>query len=82
MAVLTARNDDLLRTLPFLDACMPFIEELLVCCPQKNVQELETAWQGRLRLRFCTDEELLGGQPLPAEHTERNFLLRCLMMER
>ena len=81
MAVLTARNDDLLRTLPFLDACMPFIEELLVCCPQKNVQELETAWQGRLRLRFCTDEELLGGQPLPTDHTERNFLLRCLMME-
>ena len=82
MAVLTARNDDLLRTLPFLDACMPFIEELLVCCPAKNVQALSEAWHGRMKLRFCTDEELLEGQPLPADHTERNFLLRCLMLEK
>ena len=82
MAVLTARNDDLLRTLPFLDYCMPFIEELLVCCPQKNVQALQDAWHGRMQLRFCTDEELLDGQPMPDDHTERNFLLRCLMLEK
>lgn len=82
MAVLTARNDDLLRTLPYLDAYMPFIARLLVCCPQKNVAELQEKWHGRIRLNFYTDEELLDGAALPEDHTTRNFYLRCLLMRK
>ena len=80
MVVLTARNQDLLRTLPYLDACMPFIERMLVCCPKENIAELQAKWNGRIRLEFCSDEQLLNGETLPADHTERNFFLRCLMM--
>ena len=82
MVVLTARNDDLLRTLPYLDAFLPFIERLLVCCPARNIAELQEKWHGRIRLSFFTDEELLGGAPLPEDHTRRNFFLRCLLMEK
>lgn len=80
LAVLTARNEDLLRSLPYWDAYYPFAEEVLVCCPAENVAELQTKWRGRLRLRFCTDETLLQGDPLPKDHTKRNFYLRCRMM--
>ena len=82
MVVLTARNDDLLRTLPYLDACLPFIERMLVCCPQRNVAELESKWNGRIKLSFYTDEELLGGETLPDDHSTRNFFLRCLLMRK
>lgn len=82
MAVLTARNDDLLRTLPYLDACMPFIERLLVCCPERNIAELREKWHGRIQLSFFTDEQLLDGEQLPEDHSTRNFYLRCLMMRR
>lgn len=82
MAVLTARNDDLLRTLPYLEANMPFIERLLVICPQRNTAELQEKWNGRLRLDFFTDEELLAGESLPEDHTTRNFYLRCLLMQK
>lgn len=82
MVVLTARNDDLLRTLPYLEANMPFIERLLVICPQRNIAELQEKWNGRLRLDFFTDEELLAGESLPEDHTTRNFYLRCLLMQK
>lgn len=82
MVVLTARNDDLLRTLPYLDVNMPFIERLLVICPQRNVAELQSKWQGRIRLDFFTDEQLLEGESLPEDHTTRNFYLRCLLMQK
>lgn len=81
LAVLTARNEDLLRSLPYWDAYYPFAEEVLVCCPAENIAELQTKWHGRLRLRFCTDETLLQGEPLPKDHTKRNFYLRCRMMQ-
>lgn len=45
MVILSARNTDLLGTLPYLDACMPFIERLLVVCPQRNITELREKWQ-------------------------------------
>lgn len=82
MVVLTARNEDLLRTLPYLEANMPFIERLLVICPQRNIAELQQQWHGRLRLDFFTDEELLAGESLPEDHTTRNFYLRCLLMQK
>lgn len=81
IAVLTARNEDLLQSLPYWDAYYPFAEEVLVCCPAKNIAELQQQWHGRLRLRFCTDEALLRGDPLPHDHTKRNFFLRCRMLQ-
>ncbi len=81
LAVLTARNADLLQSLPYWDAYYPFAEEVLVCCPAKNVAELQAKWHGRLHLRFCTDEDLLHGDPLPDDHTKRNFFLRCRMLQ-
>lgn len=80
MAVLTARNDDILATLPYIDKFMPFITEIVLCCPEKNVDELKKSYKGRLQLKFLTDDELLAGNPLPDDHTKRNFFLRCLMM--
>lgn len=82
MVVLTARNEDLLRSLPYWDAYLPFIEELLVVCPSRNVKALTAAWNGRIQLSFFTDEALLDGAPLPEDHTMRNFYLRCLLMEK
>lgn len=82
MVVLTARNEDLLRTLPYWDADLLFIEELLVCCPERNIAELQEKWHGRIRLSFFTDEQLLDGTPLPQDHTMRNFFLRCLLMQK
>ncbi len=81
IAVLTARNADLLQSLPFWDAYYPFAREVLVCCPSANIAELQAKWHGRLRLRFCTDEELLQGDLLPEDHTKRNFFLRCRMLQ-
>lgn len=82
MVILSARTADLLHTLPYLEACMPFIERLLVVCPQRNITELRENWQGRIQLEFYSDEELLGGEPLPEDHTVRNFYLRCLLMDK
>jgi glycosyltransferase involved in cell wall biosynthesis len=81
MAVLTARNDDILATLPYIDKYMNFIEEIVICCPPANVDELKSRYKGRIELKFLTDDELLAGNPLPDDHTTRNFFLRCLMMQ-
>ena len=82
MLVLSARNEDLLRALPSWDACMPFIEEVLVCCPERNVAELQAKWQGRVQLKFFTDEQLLAGESLPEDHITRNLFLRCLILRK
>jgi hypothetical protein len=81
MVVLTARNDDILATLPYIDKFIPFIKELVVCCPDKNVDELKEKYQGRLQLKFLTDSEVLAGNPLPDDHSTRNFFLRCLILK-
>lgn len=82
MVILSARNANLLQTLPYLDACMPFIERLLVVCPQRNITELREHCRGRIQLEFYSDEELLDGEPLPEDHTVRNFYLRCRLMDK
>lgn len=82
MVILSARSADLLRTLPFLDACMPFIERLLIVCPQRTITELREQWHGRIQLSFFSDEELLDGEPLPQDHTVRNFYLRCRLLDK
>ncbi len=61
---------------------MPFIEELVVCCPDKMAPELRERYNGRLNLVCITDSQLLNGKPLPEDHTKRNFFLRCLMVQR
>lgn len=80
LVVLTARNDDIMKSLPYIEAYMPFIEELVVCCPPQNVQPFREKYKGRLRLSFITDDELLDGEALPCDHQARNFFLRCRLM--
>lgn len=80
MVVLTARHEDIMRSLPYVEKYMPFIEELIVCCPDWNVEPFKENYKGNLKLTFRTDDQLLNGRPLPKDHVARNFLLRCLMM--
>lgn len=80
LVCLTARNDDMLATLPFIEAFMPFITEMVLCCPDKNVEELKARYKGRLELKFLTDSQILNGKPLPEDHSTRNYFLRCLAM--
>lgn len=81
MVVLTARHEDIMASLPFIEAFMPFIQELVVCCPEWNVEPFRKAYHGNLKLTFRTDDQLLKGRPLPEDHQARNFFLRCMMME-
>ena len=81
MVCLTARNDDILATLPFVERFMPFITELVLCCPDRNVEEIQSRYQGRLTLKFLTDSEVLAGRKLPADHGTRNFFLRSLALK-
>lgn len=81
MAVLTARNEDILSALPYIDRFMQFITEIVICCPEKNIPELKESYKGRLKLKFITDDQLLARNHLPDDHTTRNFYLRCLMMQ-
>jgi glycosyltransferase involved in cell wall biosynthesis len=81
MVVLTARHEDIMKSLPFIEAFMPFIKELVVCCPEWNVEPFKENYKGRLKLTFRTDDELLKGRPLPEDHQARNFFLRCMMMD-
>ncbi len=81
MVVLTARHEDIMKSLPFIEAFMPFIKELVVCCPDWNVEPFKQNYKGKLQLTFRTDDQLLKGRPLPEDHQARNFFLRCMMME-
>ena len=80
MVCLTARNEDILATLPYIEKFMPFIKEMVLCTPDRNVQELKKLYKGRLEIKFLTDSEILNGNSLPDDHSTRNFFLRCLAM--
>lgn len=80
MVYLTARADDLLASLPFVEHFMPFIQELVLCCPDFMVEEMEAKYHGRLKIKYLTDSENLKGHQLPKDHAMRNFYLRCLAM--
>lgn len=82
IVVLTARNEDILNALPFYDRFMTFITEIVICCPDKNVEELKEKYKGRLTLKFLTDSEVLAGHELPEDHSTRNFFLRCLILQK
>ena len=80
MVYLSAREEDLLASLPYVEAFMPFIEEVLVICPGKMVSSLQERYQGKLRIIPIDEGEVLNGRALPADHTYRNYFLRCLAM--
>lgn len=81
MVYLTARKEDLLETLPFVENFMPFIKEIVLCCPDKMVEAVNKEYQGRLQIKYLTDSQVLGDEKLPQDHTMRNFFLRCLAMK-
>ncbi|MBR1592678.1 MAG: glycosyltransferase family 4 protein [Ruminococcus sp.] len=81
MVCLTARNEDILSTLPYIEKFMPFIKEMVLCTPDKNADELKELYKGRLEIKFLTDSEILNGNSLPDDHSTRNFFLRCLAMK-
>lgn len=81
MVVLSARPDMLLSTLPYIDKFMPFITEVIICCPDSAIDVLYGNYRGRLKMTFLTDSEILAGSPLPKDHSTRNMFLRCMAMK-
>lgn len=78
---LSARPAPILATLPYIEKFMPFITELVVCCPDFMADYMHENYRGRLKLTTVTDDQLLNGRKLPPDHSTRNFFLRCLAME-
>lgn len=81
LVVLTARCDDIISTLPYIESMMTFIKKLLICCPDNMVSEFKEKYKGNLNVDFLTDNEALNGSKLPEDHTTRNFFLRCMIMK-
>lgn len=82
MVILSARVDDLCATLPFVEHFMPFIKELILCCPDGMKDQFWNTYTGNLKVRIITDSMLLEGKKLPEDHQARNFYLRSLAMKR
>ncbi|MGL5434323.1 MAG: glycosyltransferase family 4 protein [Lachnospiraceae bacterium] len=82
MVVLSARCRDICGSLPFVEYYMPFIEELVLCCPNSMKVEFLETYSGRLTVTILTDSEILDGRALPEDHQTRNFFLRSLVMRR
>lgn len=76
MVMLSARAEDFLRTLPFIERFLPFIREVVLCCPDAMEAEVAGKYEGRLKLRYLTDSTLLNGCSLPSDHAARNIFLR------
>ena len=81
IVILSAREEMLLSTLPYIEKFMTFIKEVVICCPDKSVPIINEKYSGNLKLSFLTDSEILHGSPLPKDHTTRNMYLRCLAMK-
>ena len=81
MVVLTARVDDIARSVPFIEAYMPFIERILLCCPDSVADEMKSIPTKRIKIDTLTDQEILGTRELPKDHSTRNYFLRCLAMQ-
>lgn len=77
MVILSARAEDFLRSLPFIERFMPFIQEIVLCCPDPMEAEVSNRYTGKLRIRYLTDSVLLEGSELPADHAARNIFLRA-----
>lgn len=81
MVILSARAEDFLRSLPFIEHFMPFIKELVLCCPDAMEAEVKAAYKGRLYIHYLTDSLVLAGAPLPKDHAARNIFLRAKAIE-
>ncbi len=81
LVLLTARFEDAQALLPYIDRFMPFIERVLLLCPDALAARGKELDGGRLRLSFLCDSEILAGEPLPEDHAKRNFFLRCRAMK-
>lgn len=81
MVILSARDDMLLETIPYIEGFMPFIKEIVICCPDFTVEKLKNAYKGRLELKFLTDSMVLNGRKLPDDHACRNLFLRCMAFQ-
>ena len=75
---LTSRAASIKETLKFVDYFMPFIEKVLLCCPDNIENEMKTCYEGRLKIETLTDGEILNGEKLPDDHQKRNTFLRVL----
>lgn len=80
MVILSARADDFLRSVPFIEAFMPFIQEIVLCCPDRMEEEVRSGYSGRLKIHYLTDGRILGGMPLPEDHAARNIFLRSMAL--
>ena len=76
MVMLSARAEDFLRSLPFIEHFMSFIREVVLCCPDAMEAEVREGYKGGLRIRYLTDSCLLEGEALPPDHAARNIFLR------
>ncbi len=76
MVMLSARAEDFLRSLPFIEHFMPFIREVVLCCPDAMETEVREGYKGGLQIRYLTDSCLLEGEALPPDHAARNIFLR------
>ena len=79
---LSAREDSILNTLPYIENFMPFIKEIVICCPQSMSYQLRSKYKGNLKLEFLTDEELLDNLTAPDDAETLHFLLRCLSVHK
>lgn len=81
MVFLTARVDAFFDTLDFIENLMPFIEEIVVCCPEQVKDKfINKGKNRRILITIMTDEEVLAGEKLPDDHQQRNTFLRCKML--
>jgi len=81
MVILSARENMLLATIPFIEHFMSFIKEIVICCPDNVVNRITSRYQGNIELKFLTDSVVLAGNMLPEDHSHRNFYLRCLALQ-
>lgn len=76
IVMLSARAEDFMRSLPYIEKFMPFIREVVLCCPDAMEAEVRSRYAGRLQLKYLTDSVLLEGCGLPEDHAARNIFLR------
>lgn len=77
MVILTARAEAIGETLKYVDKYMPFINEVILCCPDKVKEEMRLCYSGRLHIMTLPDDEVLDGRKLPKDHQKRNTFLRA-----
>lgn len=80
MVCLTARPEAVCASLRYVDALMPFIEEVVLCCPDRMAEAMKAGYSGRLNIRILADSDVLQGAPLPQDHQGRNTFLRAQAM--